>query len=207
MPLIRKDSTPLVGPRADGDGLSALLREGDVDERWAAARGLGGSPEDIASLASALGVEHEPRVREAIFTSLANVGTAQACRALLASLRSDDAGLRTGALDALSTMAAAGVLLPELLADPDPDVRLLSCEIARSLPAADAQRLLCALLDTEVEVNVCAAAIEVLAELGGPDAISPLTRCAERFADDPFLVFAVKVARRRLEGSGGDRNG
>ena len=116
-------------------------------------------------------------------------------------LRSDDASLRTGALDALRAMPRRAVAphLPRLLADPDADVRLLSCELVRDLPAERGQRGCCAICSTrETETNVCAAAVEVLAEIGGPEALPALARCAERFADDPFLAFAIKVATDRI---------
>ena len=92
---------------------------------------------------------------------------ATASPAMLPMLRSDDAALRTGALDALrSSVIATHELLPLLLNDRDVDVRILSCELARGLPSDEASRSLCALLDREVEINVCAAAVEVLAEVG-----------------------------------------
>ena len=69
--------------------------------------------------------------------------------------------------------------LPALLADSDADVRLLSCELARGLPDDEANRLLCDLLERETEKNVCAAAVEVLAEIGRPEALPALARCAD----------------------------
>jgi hypothetical protein len=94
-------------------------------------------------------------------------------------------------------VAAAGHL-PQLLNDTDADVRLLACEIARSLPAVEASRVLGALIEREVNTNVCAAAVEVLAEAGNVASLPILALCAERFPDDPFLTFAVKVARDRI---------
>ena len=85
-----------------------------------------------------------------------------------------------------------------LLADPDADVRLLSCELARGLPDDEANRLLCELLEVETEKNVCAAAVEVLAEIGRPEALPSLTRCATRFDGDPFIAFSIKVATERI---------
>jgi hypothetical protein len=58
--------------------------------------------------------------------------------------------------------------------------------------------MLCALLENETEKNVCAAAVEVLAEVGNAEALGSLARCAERFADDPFLVFSIKMAIDRI---------
>ena len=38
----------------------------------------------------------------------------------------------------------------------------------------------------------------MLAEIGGADALPALARCADRFADEPFLAFAIKVAAERI---------
>ena len=60
----------------------------------------------------------------------------------------------------------------------------------------DATRVLCELLEHEPHPNVCAAAIDVLAEVGTRDAIPALKACAERFAGTPFLPFAVVDGHR-----------
>ena len=54
------------------------------------------------------------------------------------------------------------------------------------------------ILATESQANVCAAAVEVLAEVGGPELLPALAECAARFPDDPFLAFAVQVASERI---------
>jgi HEAT repeat protein len=95
--------------------------------------------------------------------------------------------------------------LPGLLADSDADVRLLSCELARGLPDEEANRLLCELLERESETNVCAAAVEVLAEIGRPEALPALARCGSRFAGDPFMTFSLKVATERIAAPARDR--
>ncbi|HEX4179982.1 MAG TPA: HEAT repeat domain-containing protein [Caulobacteraceae bacterium] len=180
------------------DARTALTR-GTGDQRWAAARALGDRPGDPELLGRALSNEPDPRVREAIFNSLIHAHSATSVEALLPHLRADDANLRTGALDALKVMSAvAAPSLPELLHDRDPDVRLLACEIARELPGAQATALLCRLLEGEGQVNVCGAAVEVLAEIGGSEALPALARCAERFADEPFLVFSIRTASSRI---------
>jgi len=192
MPLIRKTAAPVVGPSA-GD-----LDSASADARWAAARRLS-SPEDVASLSTALERETEPRVREAIFTSLARIGGLQSARALAERIRSDEAALRTGAIDALRSMGPEREeMLAELLADPDSDVRLLACEIARQGQGERAGPLLCDLLLRETEPNVAAAAVEVLTEIGDSRALPALERCGERFAGQPFLSFAIGIARDRI---------
>lgn len=196
MPLIRKPSG--TAPPSPPVPRAADLRSASADVRWAAARSLSG-PDDVPALAGALGSESDPRVREAILTSLARIGNVAAAEAVIPQIRSDDASLRTAALDALQTMpAAVAASLPGLLADADPDVRLLACELVRAMPGAEPARLLGELLDRETEPNVSAAAIEVLAEVGGPEALPALARCADRFADLPFLAFSVRVARERI---------
>ncbi|CAN5746415.1 hypothetical protein BH11PSE3_BH11PSE3_43080 [soil metagenome] len=193
MPLVRKPSTP--APPAP----AASLTGGTPDERWAAARLAAGKPDGVVVLAAALSHEQDPRVREAIFTGLSRIATPHSAAAVLPYLRSDDANLRTAAIDALQSMpAAAAPHLPCLLSDPDADVRLLSCELVRGLPDSEANHLLCELLEVEVEKNVCAAAIEVLAEIGRPEALPSLARCASRFDGDSFMVFSIKVATDRI---------
>lgn len=196
MPLIRRDraspSPPKGDPRKD-------LMSGLTETRWSAARALSGDAAAVGDLANALLREEEPRVREAILTGLARAGTPQAVEAVLGQLRSDDAGQRTAALDALRAMpAAVWPKAPQLLQDPDSDVRLLACELARDAPSEEAEAVLCALLDREAEVNVCAAAVEVLAEVGAAAALPALERCAQRFASDGFLRFAVATAIDRI---------
>jgi len=192
MPLVRKGGGEAVPPPLAGP--SALTR-GSADERWSAARSAPLTPEGVEMLATALGLETDERVREAIFTRLARAATPGSVEAVLPHLRSDDARIRTGALDALKAMpTAVAPRLAELLADSDPDVRLLSCEIARELPGPDATRLLCDLLDRETAANVCGAAVEMLTEIADPSAAPALERCAARFPSEPFLTFAIRVA-------------
>ncbi len=176
------------------------MASASADERWAAAR-VARDPAAIPSLGEALAREGDTRVREAIFTALARVATSESARVILPYLRVDDASTRTGAMDALRAMPdACGPHLPGLLADPDPDVRMLACDLVREMGGADGARWLCALIETEPEVNVCAAAVEALGEIADATAAPSLSRCAERFPDHPFLGFAVKVVAERLRG-------
>ena len=203
MPLIRKtDAPPADAPHGEPDDTLRLLTSGTDDQRWDAARAAAGAPNGVGALGAALFGEADPRVRDAIFTSLVRVHSAESVEAILPHLRSDDANLRTGALDALRAMPeAAAPGLPALLSDTDPDVRLLACEILRGLPLAQAAPLLCDLLGREDQVNVCAAAVDVLAEIGGPEALPALASCAARFPNEPFLIFAIKAAQARLGSS------
>jgi HEAT repeat protein len=199
MPLIRKPSdVPASQPVSDLEAAKAGLRAPEADVRWRAARALSAFPQSARILGDAAVVEVDARVREAMFTSLARIGTAESVAVLVPHLRDDDAERRTGAMDAMRAMPGVlGAAAPGLLKDEDPDVRLLCCDLMRELPSDEATVLLVGVLDTDPEINVCAAAVDALAEVGSPGALPALRRCAERFAD-PFLDFAIKIASDRL---------
>jgi len=199
MPFVRKPTGQSPGPVADASSILGNLISGAADERWAAARAAADVPGAVTTLAAALRNESDSRVREAMFTSLARIGTSESADLLISFLRSDSANLRAGALDALRiTIGGMPELLPRLLGDRDADMRILSCDLARILPSPEATTLLCTLLAGEPEANVCAAAIDVLAEVGGPAALPALAACAQTFHDNPFLVFAIKTATDRI---------
>ena len=199
MPLVRKTPVEPAGPAPESAAALGALANGTREERWTAARAAQDVPGGAKALGEALSREGDPRVREAIFTSLGRIATAESVEILLRFLRSDDAQMRTGALDALRTMkSVVEPYLPSLLRDRDPDVRLLACELIRDRSGEEPARLLCDVLESESEPNVCAAAVEVLAEIGGPDALPVLERCRERFRATPFLVFSIKIAADRI---------
>jgi len=198
MPLVRKGASP--PPPPPSDTAAAGLRSSDPDARWSAARSLAGAPDAGPALAEALGRETDERVREAILTSLARTGDRASAAVILPLVRSDDAKLRTAALDALRLMPQAlAEHLETLLTDPDTDVRILACDLARQLPGPVATRLLSRILTDDPDVNVCAAAVDVLAEAGDHDALPALAACEARFQSTPFLPFAIRVVRGRIE--------
>jgi HEAT repeat protein len=200
MPLIRKDpAAQRAAEQAGAVDPFALLKTGDASARWSAARSLATMPAGVEAIAEALAEERDAHVREAMFTALARAATPRSAAIVAPFVGSDDAAVRTLAIDALKAMPEAAVTtLGALLGDPDPDVRLLSCEIARAVRSGKATRQLCQLLEHETEANVCGAAIEVLAEIGDKSAAPALALCAARFPDDPFLAFAIKVAGEQL---------
>ncbi|RYG37015.1 MAG: HEAT repeat domain-containing protein [Burkholderiales bacterium] len=198
MPLIRRG--PPANPPASSTPVTppGLLETGSTSERWAAARALGQVASAAQSLARALRTEKASEVRQAIFTSFVLIRTREAAEALASFIGSDDAELRTGALDALGAMMdVARPLLPALLNDADPDVRLLACELVRPLDPTDGTALLCRMLETEQQPNVCGAAVDVLSEIGLVSAVAALRQSAERFAGDAYLGFAIADAIAR----------
>jgi HEAT repeat protein len=200
VPLVKK---PLAAakPKTADDGMpQALARLNSVNaqDRWEAARHLADFPGAVAELSRHLGEEQDPHVREAVLTSLARINNGNSFDAILRYLRADDASLRTAALDALKLMPdAAGSRLDALLRDPDVDVRVLACDLARIAPAAIARQSLSSILATEPDINVCAAAIDLLAEIGTPEMLPRLAQCAARFAA-PFLNFSVQIATDQI---------
>jgi HEAT repeat protein len=205
MPLIRKD-TPSPSSTDMRAGDPSTLKSSSVDARWSAARYLARDPSHTRALGEALAVETDPRVREALFTGLVRIQTPEAIGLVLPYIRSQDAAIRASALDALNTVPQAlqGVL-PVLLVDPDPDVRLLVCDIVRRLPGPIATAFLCDLLRRETLPNVCGAAIEALSEVGDESALETLADCAARFSAEPFLVFSIKAVATRIVGDGRPR--
>ncbi len=202
MPLIRKpptDAPPAPATAADLGSIRDGLARGTDDERWSAARAAGELPDSVPALNDALVRERNPVVREALFSALARIATPQSVATVLPFLRSDDAQIRTEASDALQAMKdVAWPHVAQLLRDPDADVRILACGLLRDMPADVAVRLCCELLDAEPQANVCAAAVDVLAEVADASALPALSRCAQRFGQTPFLAFSIATAIDRV---------
>jgi HEAT repeat protein len=205
MPFVKRGpAAPATSDTQGGDLAShlAALRSPDAEARWQAARALAEDAAAVPALAAALAGETVPRVREAIMTALVLIGDAASVQALLPYLRSEDAGKRAAAIEALQALPAAiSPFMAALLTDADSDVRLLATELARNMPAPQATQLLSDLIEREQHPNVCAAAVDVLAEVGTRDAVPALRSCAERFAGTAFLPFAVAVAIGRISGT------
>ena len=208
MPFVKasKPPVPSLVTKAEEPSAShiAALSSPDVEVRWSAARALGGRPDAVAALAHALGTEPVARVRGGIMTALMRVGDEASVRVLLPYLRSQDAGQRAAAIEALQAIPEATMpFMAALFGDNDTDVRILATELARNMPATEATRVLCALVENEQHPNVCAAAVDVLAEVGTRDAIPTLKACAKRFSNIPFLPFAVTTAIARISDAEG----
>jgi HEAT repeat protein len=181
----------------------AGLRDRDPEVRWTTARKIGGVADAVPALAAALKTEPNPRVREALMTALMRVGDKASVQALLPYLRAQDAAQRSAAIETLQVLPeAVSPFMATLLGDADPDVRILATELVRNMPAEQATRILNALLEHELQPNVCAAAIDVLAEVGTRDALPALRACAERFRDTPFLPFAIATTIARIASAG-----
>lgn len=176
MPLVRRDQIP------------PAVRAGDA------------VPERPEELGSALEATVDLRTRDAILAKLLALADAAAAAALAGHLRSEDASLRNACIETLQAMPSAALsVLPKLLADTDPDVRLLATEIVRTQPTETANDLLARLVQEETHSNVVGAAVEVLAEVGTPDAVPALTTARARFANEAFLPMAIDTVLARIK--------
>jgi HEAT repeat protein len=176
-----------------------LRRAGEVPpaRSIAAASIPGAAPaDDPEAVFAALQSPATPAQRARLLTGLIQAGDPAPLARLL---RVEDAAVRTGALGALRIMAQSALpLLPALLTDADPDVRVLATEIALGLPGETATEVLIPVLLHDPHQNVCAAAVEVLAEAGTQAAVPALQALAARFPANDFLAFAAAAAVERL---------
>jgi HEAT repeat protein len=183
-------------------GMLSQLQADQAEQRRWAARDLAAEPEAAAALGERLAVEPDASVREALFTSLATIASPAAAQAVLPLLRSEDASLRNGAIEALAQMPrAAAPLIGALLCDADPDVRIFTVNLLGDLRHEQVSAWLSQVLAVEQQPNVVAAALDVLAEVGGEEHAEPLARIGQRFPDDPFIPFAAELALQRIRGA------
>jgi HEAT repeat protein len=199
MPLIKARSDHYDADPAYSDSV-ALLDAPTAGERRAAVRLLESEAEGQAALCRRLAIETAPSVREAILAALIRHRSPAIASALLPLLRAEDAALRNAAIEALAEMPdEVAPHVEALLADPDSDVRIFAGNMLGVLPHPHAARwLLTALADDHV--NVCAAAIDGLAEIGDPATVAALEAVPARFPGNRFIAFATGVALRRIRG-------
>ncbi len=180
-------------------GLVAQLDSADAARRRWAARDLAAHPDAATELGRHLAAEADRGVRETLFTALAAMPGPDAVEALLPLLRSQDAQLRNGAIEALAAMPqAVAPRIEQLLRDADPDLRIFTVNLLGELRHERVLQWLEQVLLAEATVNVVAAAIEVLAETGGPAQLPALRQAQQRFAADPFIGFAAEIAMERM---------
>ena len=179
------------------------LAGNDADERRRAARLLSRDPGTASALAACLQSEPDAGVREALFGGLVDIGGPAAAEFIAPFLRSADAGIRGEAIESLKRLGEQAVAaLDGLLADADPDVRLLAIEVTRVWPPGLADPRLHRIIQSEPHVNVCIAAVDVATEVGTSDLLAALTCLPARFPGDAFLAFAVDVACARIQAAG-----
>lgn len=183
----------------DVDSLIGQLGSSDAEQRRQAARQLADFPGGVQPLIRQLGQETSPSVRESIFVSLTLIGNSAAMDGLVACLRSNDAAIRNEAIEAMKSLPnSVAPIMASLLRDPDPDVRIFTVNVLESLKHPEVERWLIDVITRDPHVNVCAAAVDLLGELGTEAAIAPLEALRKRFADVPYIGFAAFLALKRI---------
>jgi len=179
--------------------LLADLEAVNTTARRRAARDLVHCQDVASALFDRLKREGDLSVREVIFTTLTRLGDAAAVTGLVDCLRSEDATLRNEAVEAMKQLPdKVAPIMPRLLADPDPDVRIFAVNILESLRHPDVESWLIDMIETDPHVNVCATAVDLLSEVGTDAALEPLIRFKNRFSDEPYIQFAADLALRRV---------
>jgi len=202
MPFIKHNAGAMTEEDAGMDALAARLASPDAAQRRAAARALAGFPAAVPVLLDALDGESEPAVRSAVLSALGAIGSEEAAAGLAECMRSEDAWLRNAAIDVLRGLPAqVATVIAHLLADWDRDVRILAVSVLDSLRHERVEEWLLQLIEADADVNVCGAALDLLAEVGTDAAQAPVARVLERFAGEPYIAFAGKLVLGRLERS------
>lgn len=181
------------------ESLIADLSSAEPGVRRRAARALANYQEAAMALVDRLQAETAPSVREVIFTSLIKLQSGEVASRLIGSLRSEETALRNGAIEALQGMPdVIEPFVAQLLKDPDSDVRIFAVTVLGALRHSRAPQWLSDLIETEEHINVCAAAVDALAEIGDASVLGNLKDLRDRFADTPFMSFAIDTAIARI---------
>lgn len=184
----------------DCAGLLAGLGDADPGIRRWSARDLTECPDASARLVELLQRETDASVREAMLTTLTYLGDAVAVEGLVECLRSEDAALRNEAIEAMKELPEeVGAIMDGLLEDPDPDVRIFAVNVLESLRHLKVEVWLAKVIDRDTHINVCAAAVDLLGEVGTSASKDALERLKLRFADEPYICFAVDLALKRID--------
>ncbi|MEN3276529.1 MAG: hypothetical protein V7631_2319 [Massilia sp.] len=200
MPIVRTQSTfdAPAEPAADLARLAAPLPA----ERRAAAQALATEPQAVGALLAALAREPAVAVMTALLAALVEIGTGEAQAGLADCLRSENAWLRNAAIHVLrATPQQAAPLVVDLLADPERDVRILAIGILDAVRDPRVEAWLIDVIERDDDVNVCGAAIDLLAEVASPAAAEPVARLLARWPDEPYIRFAAQLVQRRIGGA------
>jgi HEAT repeat protein len=187
----RADVAPI-----DDASLRRELASDELEARRAAVR-RAAQAGAASLLAERVPAETDRGVRELLLNALVRMGDPTIIKSMLSLLRGEDAGARNAAVEALR--GAGDAVVPELLiSDPDSDVRILALNALAASGGPTAAKLAASVLARDAHVNVCAAAVDVIIETGGPREAPALRAALDRFPDQPFLAFAVRAALRRI---------
>ena len=175
------------------------LDPGDARRARLAAMGEAMEARSVERLTPLLVGESDPFLRETALTHLARLDGAFAAQALVAMLRTDDVALRNAAIDTLGYVGERALdALAGVLRDGDADLRIYGLTALERIDDRRAAELALKAALEDGDVNVCAAALDVVAQCGGREMAGALDRVAARFPEVPYLAFAARAAQQRL---------
>jgi len=175
-----------------------LLDDDATKRRWAA-RDIVSCPGATLMLLDQLDDETDMSVRQIILSSLTQIGDTDAVEGLVSCLRSEDAGLRNEAIEAMKHLPKeVAPIMATLLNDPDPDVRIFAVNILESLCHPDVEQWLIDVIRDDEHVNVCATAVDLLGEVGSSHSKDTLSDLKIRFPEEPYIQFAADLAIKRI---------
>jgi len=197
-----KPTTPTGKPkRANCEELKASLDDPDAAIRRHSAQELLRCPGAVRLLATRLNRENDVAVREAILVSMAQIDDSEVVSELVECLRSEDAALCNEAIETLKHLTTdVSPALKSLLSDLDPDLRIFAVNILESRCDPNVEQMLIGVIEQDINVNVCATAIDLLCELGTEAALDPILRLKKRFPSEAYLQFAADLALKRIRG-------
>jgi HEAT repeat protein len=179
--------------------LAEALEGADAASRRQAARDIVHVPDAAGALVSRLKREDDAAVREVILNALVRLSDPSAFGGLVDCLRDENPALRNETIETFKQLGQeADPILKSLLADPDPDVRIFAVSILGSRRHGEAESRLIEVIENESHVNVCAAAVDPLCEIGTEASRDSLVRLKARFASEPYIQFACELALRRM---------
>jgi HEAT repeat protein len=192
-----KKAVPIEQPSCEK--LAAELEDSDATVRRHAAQKIAPCLDAVPALIDRLKREENTAVREAILHSLLRLHDPSIGLGLADCLRSEDAALRNDVIEAFKQLGEeVAPILRTLLSDPDPDVRIFVVNILNSGHYPDAEFWLIDLIERDEHVNVCAAAVDLLCEVGTEVALDPLLHLKARFAHEAYIQFAADLALKRI---------
>jgi len=177
-----------------------LASDQEERKRYGAALDLSDYSEEavVRFLAERLIQETLP-VQEAIISSLIAIGNETVVDCCANLLRSEDAYVRNVAIEVLQTLDVKSLSVAgQMLYDPDTDVRLFAVNVLGELHSQEACELLRQVIESDENVNVAAAAVECLGEMGlRTEDREAITAARERFSD-PFFSYAADSALKKM---------
>lgn len=193
------DLTPQNNSDVTYEQLLVQLQSGSQDEKRLAARDLATFENCSTALLAALNRETDVAVLEAVLDALQQNIDSDVVVSLLDYLRSENVFVRNeviGLLQNFPDYVAPHILA--LLNDQDSDVRIFAIDILQLLAHPDTPQWLLSVIKDEVHINVVAAAVDRLAEVGTADMVPDLERLYAKFPDQPYLDFAIRTAIHRI---------